>query len=146
MSSEVGAGLVMFIAAVAVAGLAAAGLSKAVGQMATEIDNRGDTLADAIGSDVAIVNDPENVPYDSGTNTLTIYLKNTGSKTLVDEELMLLVDGQHETFDARLLEGASRWSRGTVLEANVTIDLASGDHTVRAVYTPNLDDELTFRI
>lgn len=146
MSSEVGSSLVMFIAAIALAGVVAAGLSQTVGSMALEVDDRGQAMADAISTDLAIVNDPENVPYDSGTNTLTIYVKNTGSRKLVEEELTLLVDGQHETFDARNLDGKDAWPEGTVLEANVTVDLSNGDHRVRALYTPNIADEIEFRV
>lgn len=144
MSSEVGSSLVLFIAVMAVAGLAAAGLSQAVGSMAVEIDDRGRSLADAIGTDLAIVNDPENVPYDG--STLTIYVKNTGSRSLVSEELAILVDGQYEEFDARTLGDSDRWTKGTVLEANLTVTLDSGDHRVRALYTPNIADELEFRV
>lgn len=146
MGSEVGSSLVLFIAAIAVAGLAAGALTQAVGKMAIEIDQRGDTLADAIGTDIEIVNDPDNVPYDDANDKLTIYVKNTGSRILTNEDLMILVDGQHETFETRLLDGASRWSRGVVLEANVTVNLATGDHTVRTVYTPDIDDTLNFRV
>lgn len=143
MGSEVGSSLVLFIAVIAIAGLAAAGLSKAVGSMAVELDQRGQSLADAIGTDISIVNDPENVPYDG--STLTIYVKNTGSRTLVAEELLLLVDGQYVEFEERHLDGDS-WAQGTVLEANVTTSLDSGDHRVRAVYTPNIADEIEFRV
>jgi flagellar protein FlaG len=143
VGSEVGSSLILFIAVVAVAGLAAAGLSKAIGSMAVEIDDRGESLADAIGTDIAIVNDPENVPYDG--STLTLYIKNTGSRTLVSEDLAILVDGQYESFDDRVLD-ADRWAEGTVLEANVTVSLASGDHQVRALHTPNIADDLTFRV
>lgn len=144
MGSEVGSSLVLFIAVIAIAGLAAAGLSKAVGAMAVELDERGQSLADAIGTDIAIVNDPENVPYSS--NTLTIYVKNTGSRTLIAEDLTLLVDGQYEDFEHRHLDGTESWSEGTVLEANVTVSLSSGDHRVRALYAPNINDELEFRV
>lgn len=147
MSSEVGSSLIMFIAAVGIAGLVAAGLTQALGDVALEVDDRGETLADAIGTDLAIVNDPENVPYDTeGNNVLTIYVKNTGSRTLSSSDLMLLVDGQHETFDERFLDGSAPWSPGTILEANVTVSLTDGDHRVRALYTPNIADDLEFRI
>ncbi len=146
MASEVGSSLVMFIAVIGIAGLVAAGLTQAIGDIALEVDDRGRTLADAIGTDLAIVNDPENVPYDDAEDTLTIYVKNTGSRTLVSEDLLILVDGNHHSFETRLLEGADRWSKNTVLEANVTVDLSTGDHRVRALYAPNIADEIEFRV
>ncbi len=146
MASEVGSSLVLFIAVIAIAGLAAAGLSKAVGTMALEVDDRGQRLAEAIGTDIAIVNDPENVPYDDAENKLTIYVKNTGSRSLVSEDLVLLVNGQYEEFTDRNMEDRDGWPRGTVLEANVTVDLATGDHRVRVLYMPNIADEIEFRV
>jgi flagellar protein FlaG len=143
MGSEVGSSLVMFIAVLAVAGVVAAGLSTAIGSMAVELDQRGESLADAIGTDIAIVNDPENVPYDS--NTLTIYVKNTGSRSLIAEDLTLLVDGDYNSFDDRVID-EDKWAPGTVLEANVTVSLSSGDHKVRALYTPNVNDDIEFRV
>lgn len=146
MASEVGSSLVLFIAVIAIAGVAAAALSTAVGSMAVEVDERGQSLADAIGTDLAIVNDPENVPYNSTSNTLTLYVKNTGSRTLVAEDLVLLVDGDYEDFDHRNLDDHDRWVEGTVLEANVTVALDPGDHRVRALYNPNINDHIEFRV
>ncbi len=145
MASEVGSTLIMFIAAVGLAGLVAAGLTQAIGQMAISVDDRGEDLADAIGTDLALVNDPDNVPYDDGSNQLTLYVKNTGTKTLTDSELTILIDGQHESFDATVLN-ADRWSKGTVLQVTVSVDLDTGDHTARALYTPNIADTLEFRV
>lgn len=146
MGSEVSSGLILFIAAIAVAGVAAAGMAKVVGSMAHELGERGEVMSQAIGTDVALINDPDNVPYDSGAEELTLYVKNTGSQTLMVEELSVLVNGQHRTFTSQLLDGATRWSQGTVLELTVSVALASGDHKARVIYTPNIADNIEFRV
>lgn len=145
MGSEIGSTLIMFIAAVGLAGLVAAGLTQAIGDMALSVDDRGESLADAIGTDLAIVNDPDNVPYDDAQNELTLYVKNTGSKSLTSEELLILIDGEHATFNATVLD-QDTWTKGTVLEVTVDADLEAGDHTARALYTPNIADTLEFRV
>ncbi len=145
MSSEVGSTLILFIAAVGLAGLVAAGLTGAIGQMALSVDDRGQSLADAISTDLAIVNDPNNVPYDDAQNELTLYVKNTGSKSLTSEDLLILINGQHAPFTATVLEH-DKWTKGTVLQVTVDVDLDSGDHTARALYTPNIADTLEFRV
>lgn len=145
MGSEVGSTLILFIAAIGVAGLVAVGLTQAIGEMALSVDDQGQALADAIGTDVAIINDPENVPYDGVSDELTLYVKNTGSRTLIDSELSILVNGRHESFNASVIDGDT-WARGAVLEATVDVDLGAGDHRARAVYTPNIDDTIEFRV
>lgn len=145
MASEVGSTLVLFIAAVGLAGVVGAGLASSLGDVALSMNRQGEVLADAIRTDVAIVNDPDNVPYDDANDELTIYVKNTGSRTLTENDLVILVDGTHESFNGSVVE-EDRWSQGTVLEATVDVNLASGDHTVRALYTPNIADQLDFRV
>lgn len=146
MGSDVSSGLVLFIAALAVAAVAAGAMTKVVGSMANELHDRGEGLALAIGTDLAIVNDPDNVPYDGGAGELTVYVKNTGSTKLVAEEVMVMVDGEHRSFTSTLLDGASSWTTGVVAELTVSVSLASGDHTVRVVHTPNVADTMDFRV
>lgn len=137
--------MILFIAAVGVAGLVAGGLSQAIGQMAVSLDDRGDQLAQAIENDIDIVNDPSNVPYDDAANELTLYVKNTGSRTLIEDDLTILVDGHHRSFSSSVVDGGN-WTTGSVLEVTVDVDLANGDHTARASYTPHISDTLEFRV
>lgn len=137
--------MILFIAAVGVAGLVAGGLSQAIGQMAVSLDDRGDQLAEAIENDIDIVNDPNNVPYDDAADELTLYVKNTGSRSLIEDDLTILVDGHHRDFSSSVVDGGN-WTTGAVLEVTVDVDLASGDHTARAVYTPHISDRLEFRV
>lgn len=147
MGSEASSSMIIFIAALAAAALAGGAMAGVIGQMTVEFRERGQGLAEAIGTDLAIVNDPENVPYDDPENNLTIYVKNTGSNTLTTESLTMLVDGTRETFNATLVtDEADQWTTGTLQELIVEVDLGSGDHRVRASYPPNVADSLDFRI
>jgi len=144
MAGEVATGLVLFISAVAVAGLAAAAMTHVVGGMAGELRERGEGLSAALSTGIAIVNDPVRVPYAAGE--LTLYVKNTGSRTLITEELTVFVDGVHRSFTAELLDGETSWRPGVVAKLTVSVTLASGDHRAHAVYTPNIADGMDFRV
>lgn len=146
MAGQTASSMILFIAAVAAAGIAGVAIAGVIGNMALELQDRGNTMADALGTDVAIVNDPANVPYDSTSNNLTLYIKNTGSHTLTAPNLMILIDGTAEDFNHTLRDDATSWSEGVVLEAWVIVDLAAGDHQAHAIYTPNISDDLEFRV
>lgn len=145
MGSETTATLVIFIATVAAAGVASAAVVGVIGDMSIELRQQGKNVVSAMGTDLAIVNDPKNVPYDDPD--LTIYVKNTGSETLVSEEVTVLLDGTHANFTFALLDGADRWSDGVVAE--LTVDAPglgnNEDHVVRVIHTPSVHDTMNFR-
>lgn len=145
MASEVGSTLLLFIAAVGVAALAGGVMAGVVNDMASELRDRGGAMADALATDVAIVNDPDNVPYDAGADQLTVYVKNTGTATLAPEDLLVLVDGQAVQTSTQLLEGAQKWHPQGVLEVTVTAVLATGDHSVHVSYQ-TVSDRMSFRV
>lgn len=146
MGSEASSSMVLFIAALAAAAIAGGAMAGVIGEMTLEFRERGSGLTEAIGTDIAIINDPKNVPYDDPENNLTIYVKNTGSEILNTEQLTVLVDGVDKEFNATLVGDNDRWTKGVVQDLTVVVELASGDHRVRAVYTPNVGDTLDFRI
>lgn len=144
MASEASSSLVLFVAAIAIAALAAAVMAHVVSSMANELRQRGDDMADTMGTDIEIVNDPQNVPWD-GTN-LTIYVKNVGTTPLKEGELLILVDGEHASYTVSLLDGAESWRPGDVAE--YTVDPAtdpSGDTRVSVTYEV-VSDDLSFRM
>ncbi|MEF8873913.1 MAG: hypothetical protein V5A88_04485 [Candidatus Thermoplasmatota archaeon] len=84
---------------------------------------------------VDIVNDPAMMPYDNGTNNLTIYAKNTGTYELDTSQTIVNVDGEMRAVDEDDVEILGRndtdWTQGTVAKLNVTTDLETGeDHSV----------------
>lgn len=145
MTADGSTTMIIFIAAVTAAALASAVMVGVIGDMTVELRDQGHNLARALGTDLSIVNDPQNVPYDDPD--LTVYVKNTGSAELFPEELTVFVDGVHRDFTSTFLDGATSWTQGVVAELTVT---AAGlgnneDHTVRVVHTPSVSDDLDFR-
>lgn len=145
MGTEVTSMMVVFIGAVAAAGVASAAIVGVVGDMTFEFREQGTHIAEAMGTDLNLVNDPQNVPYDDGASNLTLYVKNTGSRALVANETSVFVDGRFRNFTADLLGSADRWVHGTVMALYVDVDLASGDHRAKVVHTPSVSDVMDFR-
>lgn len=145
MGTEVTSMMIVFIGAVAAAGVASAAIVGVVGDMTFQFRQQGTNIADAMGTDLKIVNDPQNVPYDDGATNLTLYVKNTGSRVLVANESSVFVDGRYRNFTSNLLGSTDRWVHGTVMALYVDVDLASGDHRAKVVHTPSVDDTLDFR-
>ncbi len=145
MASEVGSSLLLFIAAVGVAGLAGGVMAGVVGDMSSTLRDRGTQIADAMSSSITVVNDPNNVPYDPTSNTLTLYVKNTGSSTLVTEDALVLVNGMHRDATFHVIADTAAWRSMTVLEITVDVELDPGDHEV-LVSVGTVTDRMQFRV
>lgn len=145
MASEVGSSLLLFIAAIGVAGLAGGVMAGVVGDMAGSLRDRGSQVANAMSSSVTVVNDPNNVPYDPDSGALTLYVKNTGSSTLVPEDMLVLVDGMHREASSEVLGGTLAWRSMTVLKVTVDANVEPGDHEV-LVSVGTVTDRMEFRV
>ena len=111
--------LIWFIAAITVAIVVASALTASVLQVSEGVEDRTDVLSGELRGDVEIVNDPQRVPYDQATSTLTVYLKNTGSSGLevVLDQLVAFVNGTGVSASNATLVGSSpAWNPGTTLE------------------------------
>jgi hypothetical protein len=117
-----------------------------------------------VRTDVEILNDPGTVNggYDPETETLTLYVKNTGGRTLpaTVETIDVLVDGRYVTNKSVGVVGGGDWTGGAVARVEANVSLSSGTHRVvvdvdgaRVVHTfrtavaspPSLErDELVF--
>jgi archaellum component FlaG (FlaF/FlaG flagellin family) len=129
--------MIFFIAAVLVAG-SMAGVFLSVGyEMAKKIE---------LESDIAINNDPAMMPYD-GTS-LTLYVENTGSSTLMTSGLFVMMDGSYVNDTVLQVVGRSgaEWIPSTVLQITINISLVPGDHNVKVITGDGEADSLTFRV
>ncbi|XGI83118.1 flagellar protein G [Halorutilales archaeon Cl-col2-1] len=131
--------MIIFIASILVAVSVSAVFTTEVLSMADASRDSAEDLSEKIRSDITIINDRTNVPYDDtngdGTNdSLVFYVKNTGSSTSpVDPDLFtVLIDGQFEDVSSvSLIQGSGSWSPGEVVRLNVSAEGLSGDHTVK---------------
>ena len=138
--------MIFFIAAVLVAG-SMAGVFLSVGyEMAKKIEVESNTMTEAMQSDIAIINDPAMMPYD-GTS-LTLYVENTGSSTLMTSGLFVMMDGSYVNDTVLQVVGRSgaEWIPSTVLQITIDISLVPGDHDVKVITGDGEADSLTFRV
>lgn len=116
--------LILFIAAMLVAGSVAGLLTTTVDDIGNAIEEQGIATSDEIRSDVTIINDAGADQTQSGN--VTIYVKNTGNSELSTQpgDIDVLVNGIFVTGldsgNVTLLDGATTWGEGEVVEIVVT--------------------------
>lgn len=133
--------LILFIAALGVAGSVVGVMVTTVDDVADSIEERGDSAADDIKTEFAIISDPgTGAVYNTTDKELTLLVKNTGSTPVPADEqsIDLLVDGQYVPASTYSVTGINtdRFIPGSVVRLTVdtaesnTVSLGSGDHVV----------------
>jgi len=145
MASVSASHLILFIASILVAASVAGVLTSTVGDLSNAIDDTGLQVSDDVRTDIEIISDSgSNAVYNASSETITLYVKNTGSLQLAaDSNTMdVLVDGQYETdVTATLLEDSITWDSGDVVRLDISKSLATNeDHRVQL--TVNGDEEV----
>jgi flagellar protein FlaG len=117
--------LIIFIAAMLVAGSVAGLLTTTVDDISGAIEDQGFSASDDIRSDITIINDAGATQANS--TDVTLYIKNTGNSDLSTQpnDIDILINGQFVTGIGsgriRLLDGAQVWGEGEVVEIVVDI-------------------------
>ena len=127
--------LVLFLAVVSAAAIGVGVLVTEAGLYAQAIDDESDREQAALETDLTIINDPEaGSTYDADSETITLYVKNVGGRTLEPDALDLLVDGEYVSDGAteRTVVDDDRWREGAVLEVTVDRSLETGSHRIVA--------------
>jgi flagellar protein FlaG len=88
--------LILFIAAILVAGMVSGALYVTTQNIAGEIENKGLTFARDLKIDFAIINDPENIPLVDNNTYYVFYIKNTGKESFLfsSNNVVVLIDGE----------------------------------------------------
>jgi flagellar protein FlaG len=136
--------LILFIASIVIAAGVAGVLIDTVSGISNAVDDRGGDVSKSIKTDAEIISDPEAGVYDDVNNTLTLYVKNTGIRTLPADSATvdLFVDGRYQTSLTLTVVSGSEWTPNAVAEIVVAdVSLLAGDHRVKLVVDT---DEETF--
>ena len=141
MSSTSISSLILFIAAMIVAAGVAGTLVTTVTDVSSSVSTQTGNTADAIDTDIAIISDAgSDAVYDEDDDTVTLYVKNTGEKTLASDGagLDVLVDGEYVSSEDLEIEihGDDHWRPGAVAELKIDRTLETGEEH-RAVVTKN---------
>lgn len=135
--------LIIFIASILVATSVAGVLTTGVERMSNAMDDRSIDVSHEISTDIQVISDPgSGAVYDSGTDELTLLVKNTGSRTLSTDPntIDVLVDGEYESnVQTSLVGGDSEWRPGAVLEVTVTTPALSGSTRAVVIVDGNRD-------
>lgn len=147
MASVSASHLILFIASMMIAASVAGVFTNSIGQLSGAISEQGVDVSSDVRTDVEIISDSgSDAIYDSGSDTVTLYVKNTGSEDLAADagQMDIFVNGQFATsVTVSLAAGSDSWSPGTVVEVTITPpqSLSNGDD-VRVQLTVNGDEEV----
>ena len=125
MSGVSASHLIIFIASIVVAAGVAGTLVTQVDRVSTSITDQSEGIEEQIDTDIRIISDTGSSEiYDSGSDNLTLYVKNTGETELHTErdDLDVLIEGSFNEPDdvERVDETTDRWPPGTVVEVTVS--------------------------
>lgn len=139
MASVSSAHLVLFIAAVLVSAAVAGTVTEGASRVGAAVEDERALDAAQTDADVAVVSDPDSPAsvYDNNTDTLTVYVKNVGARTLPSDpgDVTVLVNGAHESAVETTVLDDNRWRPGTLLRVNASVSLPDGAET-RVVVAP----------
>jgi flagellar protein FlaG len=128
--------LILFIASIVIAAGVAGVLIDTVSGISSAIDDRGGDVTKSIETDAEVISDPEAGVYDDANNTITLYVKNTGVRTLPADAntLDVFVDGRYRTNTSVTVVDGPEWRPNGVIELTVSeVSLSAGDHRVKLV-------------
>ncbi|GAD51310.1 flagella-related protein flaG [Halarchaeum acidiphilum MH1-52-1] len=131
--------LIIFIASLLVATSVAMTLTGSVIDIQGSLSQQGVNTANDIASDVTIASDPGSpgAIYDDGNETVTLLVKNSGSKTLTADpsSIDVLVDGRYGnvTSVTDLGERGDEWEPDETVRVTVHRDLDPGAHRAKVL-------------
>lgn len=130
---------IIFIASIVIAASVAGVLTNEVDRVSQAIDDQGVDLSEKIRSDIEVINDAgsSDCCYDTATNNITLYVKNTGSRALPAEGDLIdvFVNGAyHSEVSVSVVDGSS-WQPDKVAEVEIHVPggLSAGDHRVKLI-------------
>jgi len=134
--------MIFFIGALIVASSAMAIMVNVILTISTNVESRGEDLANKILSDITIINNPENIPQDP----LTIYVKNTG-RVKLDTTLDIFLDNEYikNATVTQLDNNTDLWQPGEIVMITIPgVSLSSGEHTIIVITSSGVSDRLVF--
>lgn len=136
--------LIFFVSALIVATAVVAVAANGVYKITNGIDQKSDNVENELLTDIAIINDPNEVPNDP----VLVYVKNVGKTVLNQNLVSVIIDGVMITGHTMTLSGnsSSNWEPSSVLTISIDTELVSGDHTIKVITENGVSDTLSFRI
>ncbi|WP_410764986.1 flagellar protein G [Haloferax sp. DFSO60] len=127
--------LILFIASIVVAAGVAGVLIDTVAGISNSLDDQGGDVSEQIRTDIEVISDPESGVYD-GSSTVTVYVKNTGLRTLPasGDSFDVIVNATYQADVSATVVDGSDWRPSNVIELTISnISLPQGDHRLKLV-------------
>jgi len=95
MSGSAMSELVLFIASIMVAGVVAGGLYAVTQDISSGISTQGNSLAQSLKTNFVIINDPDEIPLNSTSQSYIFYVRNIGEVSFPWENssVVVMIDG-----------------------------------------------------
>jgi len=136
--------LILFIASMMIAASVAGVFTSSIGQLSSALSEQGLDVSSDVRTDVEVISDSgSDAIYDEENETITLYVKNTGTERLAADPgaLDVLVNGRFVTdYSVTRADGSGAWQPGTVVQLDIQQQLDPGDHRVKL--TVNGDEEV----
>lgn len=149
MAAQAASEMIFFMGSVIISAALVGVFFVSVTEMADSVTHSGAESAASLESDVTILNDPTHLVYNSGSQVFTLWVKNTGTRSLSVNETVVLVDDQtftNASFTAQLPTNVTAWGPGVTVVFQVQgMNLtASSDHFMKVVATHGAQDTFEF--
>lgn len=123
--------LILFIAAMLIAAGVAGTLVANINDVSNSIDDYSGDVKDKIDTEIDVISDAGSNSIYDGNTTITLLVKNTGSKTLANEtsQLDVIVDGEYVSNGAlhmSIVDGEP-WRPGGVARLEIDRSLATSE-------------------
>ncbi|ELZ85827.1 fla cluster protein flaG [Haloferax elongans ATCC BAA-1513] len=128
--------LILFIASIVVAAGVAGVLIDTVTGISSSLDERGGDVSKDIRTDIEVISDPEGGGiYDDGNDNLSVYVKNTGVRSLpaTSEGFDVIVDAEYQTDVTVTVVDGAEWRPSNVVRVDIGVALNSGDHRLKLI-------------
>ena len=129
--------LILFIAAMLVAAAVAGTLVASVTDISDSIDVHSGDVRDQIDTDIEIISDAGSDVVDDETGNVTLYVKNTGERTLSTDPGAhdVLVNGEYMTDGVSIdvVSDDPSWRSGAVVALEIEYDFDDTDRTEHRV-------------
>ncbi len=102
MASSVFSELILFVSVLIIAAAVSGLLATTTHKLSLGINYKGDLMSSKLSQDFEIINDPADTFVNQTTNTVPIYVKNTGKTPIIfnKNSMTVLIDGTIETINS----------------------------------------------
>ena len=138
MAAQAASEMIFFIGAVIISASLVGVFFAAVSQVSDSIDNSAASAVAASQAGVTILNDPAHVVYNNTSQNFSLWVKNTGKKTLSVNHTVVLIDNfalANNTYNWSFVGNHSAWTPETTVAFTLTgLNLtASRDHFMKVI-------------